>query len=276
MDEAIRDTPVGRVIRRNRDWIATLARMGFAAQALVYLTIGTLAGQFALGLGGHPTDTRGAIIEYGGGLVGGILLVLMAIGFAGYAVWRIVQAIADTEDKGRKAKGLAVRAGYFAGGLVNGWLSIVAIRVLFGEHLGNDDAARSWTAAFLAMPYGQEVIVAFGIGVMIYGAAQFRRAFRDEYRRKLETERMDAQTRTVARHVSKTGLSTRGAIYILAGIFLISAALNANPREAHDPGGVLAVVAQQRYGGVLLGAIAVGLLAYGGYAAFEAIYRRIK
>ena len=276
MDEALRNTEVGKVIRRNRRWIATAARLGFAAQALVYGTIGVLAGQYALGIGGRTTDTKGAIIEYGGGLVGGVLLVLMAIGFAGYAVWRMVQAIADTEDKGRELKGMFVRAGYFGGGLINGWLAIVAARVLTGERLGNDDAARSWTASFLELPFGAELVVLIGAGVIVYGAAQFQRAFGGEYRRHLETQRMNPEEQAMARRVSKTGLSTRGAIYILAGIFVISAALSSDPREAHDPGGVLAVVAGQPYGAILLAAIALGLLAYGGYAAFEAAYRRIR
>lgn len=276
MDGAIRDTAVGVVIRETRAWIESAARAGFAAQALVYGTIGVLAAQYALGIGGRPTDSRGAIIEYGGGLLGGILLVLMAIGFAGYAIWRMLQAIADTEDKGRSPKGLAVRAGYFGGGLINGWLSIVAVRVLTGERLGNDDSARSWTASFLELPYGAEIVVVLGVGIVIYGLAQFRRAFGGEYRKHLETQRMGPEERTVARHVSKAGLSARGTIYVLAGLFVMSAALNADPREAHDPGGVLAVVAHQPYGAYLLGLLAAGMLCYAAYAALEAVYRRIK
>jgi hypothetical protein len=259
-----------------RTWIEPAARAGFAAQALVYGTIGVLATMFAIGIGGRPTDTKGAIAEYGGGAVGSVLLVLMAIGFAGFAIWRIVQSIADTERKGRDLKGIAVRIGYFASALVNGWLAIIAVRVLFGERFATDQAARSWTARILSTAYGEELVVAFGIGVIVYGLAQFRRAFSHEYRKHLETDQMAVNEKRWARRVSIAGLSTRGAIYVLAGIFLISAALNHDPNEAHGPGGVLAEVARQPYGRFLLGAIALGMLAYAGYAGFEAAYRRIK
>jgi hypothetical protein len=133
--------------------------------------------------------------------------------------------------------------------------------------------ARSFRRA--STRYGAATIAAIGAGVIVYGAMQFRRAFGNEYRRHLELHRMDAGERTMARHVSRTGLSTRGAIYVLAGIFMISAACNADPSQAHDPGGVLAVVASQPYGAILLAAIALGLLAYAGYAVFQAFYRRL-
>jgi hypothetical protein len=259
-----------------RTWVEPAARAGFAAQALVYGTVGVLASMYALGIGGRTTDSKGAIAELGAGSLGGILLVLMALGFAGYAIWRVVQAVADTEGKGTDVKGIAVRVGYFAAAVVNGWLAVIALKVLFGERPRTDEAAQSWTARILSMEYGVELVVAIGIGVVIYGIAQFHRAFSDEYRRHLKTGEMGTQERALARGVSKTGLTTRGIIYLLAGIFLVTAALDADPAAAHDPGGVLAEVARQPYGRYLLGALALGLLAYAGYAAFEAAYRRIR
>src|SRR3712207_1208744 len=92
-----------------RAWVESAARAGFAAQALVYGTIGVLAAMYALGIGGRTTDTKGAIAELGSGSLGGVLLVLMALGFGGYAIWRVVQAVADTERKGSDLKGIAVR-----------------------------------------------------------------------------------------------------------------------------------------------------------------------
>nr|MBA3556337.1 DUF1206 domain-containing protein [Gemmatimonadales bacterium] len=44
-------------------WIERLARVGYAAKALLYATVGILAAQAALGRGGRTTDTRGALRE---------------------------------------------------------------------------------------------------------------------------------------------------------------------------------------------------------------------
>jgi len=42
-------------------WVERLARVGYAAKALLYGTIGILAAQAAFGEGGRTTDTRGAL-----------------------------------------------------------------------------------------------------------------------------------------------------------------------------------------------------------------------
>src|SRR5438128_10242426 len=78
-----------------RPWVAHCARAGFAARALVYATIGVLAGRAALGDGGKTTDTHGAIQSLGEGTFGQVVLVLVALGLTGYAVWRFIQGIVD-------------------------------------------------------------------------------------------------------------------------------------------------------------------------------------
>ena len=42
-------------------WMALLARLGYAIKGVVYLIIGFLAVQLAVGVGGKATDQRGAI-----------------------------------------------------------------------------------------------------------------------------------------------------------------------------------------------------------------------
>jgi hypothetical protein len=42
-------------------WVEGLARLGYAAKALLYITVGLLAAQAGLGRGGRTTDTHGAL-----------------------------------------------------------------------------------------------------------------------------------------------------------------------------------------------------------------------
>jgi hypothetical protein len=44
-------------------WIERLARVGYTAKGILYITIGYLAAEAALGAGGRVTDTRGALSE---------------------------------------------------------------------------------------------------------------------------------------------------------------------------------------------------------------------
>src|SRR5215210_5934662 len=69
-----------------------LARAGLAARGVVYAVIGVLAIKLALGDGGKTTNQRGALKTIAEQPFGTALLILVAIGLAGYALWRLVRA----------------------------------------------------------------------------------------------------------------------------------------------------------------------------------------
>jgi len=72
------------------DRMTLLARLGFAARGLVYVLIGWFAMDVALN-GGQPTDNQGALGTLAHAPLGHVLLGICALGFAGYAVWRLSQ-----------------------------------------------------------------------------------------------------------------------------------------------------------------------------------------
>src|SRR5688572_30309537 len=83
-------------------WIEKLARLGFAAKAVLYITIGVLASAAALRLGGTPAQgQRGAMGTIVDAPLGRGLLAVMAVGLFGYAAWKFVDAIMDPERNGR-------------------------------------------------------------------------------------------------------------------------------------------------------------------------------
>ena len=69
-----------------------LARAGLLARGAVYFVIGLLALKLALGIGGKATDQEGAMKAIAAQPFGKVLLVLLAIGLAGYALWRLTRA----------------------------------------------------------------------------------------------------------------------------------------------------------------------------------------
>jgi hypothetical protein len=73
-------------------WIKWLARLGMVCSALLWLLVGALAVGVAVGAGGETTDRTGALHEIGKQSWGKVLLILLAVGFAGYAVWRFTAA----------------------------------------------------------------------------------------------------------------------------------------------------------------------------------------
>src|SRR5262245_10093940 len=116
-----------RLYQEASPWIARLARLGYVAHGVVYLVIGGLAAQAALGGGGQPTGTKGALQTILRQPFGQGLLSIVALGLLGYSVWRFVQALKDPEHEGRSAAGVSKRLGYFISGVIHASLSIAAI-----------------------------------------------------------------------------------------------------------------------------------------------------
>ena len=69
-----------------------LSRAGFVARAAIYLIIGVLALELAVGVGGKATSQQGALQTLARQPFGKVLLVLVAVGLAGYAAWRLTRA----------------------------------------------------------------------------------------------------------------------------------------------------------------------------------------
>jgi hypothetical protein len=86
---------------------------------------------------------------------------------------------------------------------------------------------------------------------------------------------MDASTRQWVRRVCRFGMAARGVVFGIIGLFLLLAAWRNNPGEARGLGGALHSLQEQGYGPWLLGVVALGLVAYGGYQFVLARYRRI-
>ena len=92
-------------------WVERLGRLGLVAKAVLYAVVGLLAIQVARGGREESPDKGGALRTIAEQPFGKGLLVLLAIGLAAYALWRLAQGILDRDNEGEGLKGLAKRAG---------------------------------------------------------------------------------------------------------------------------------------------------------------------
>ena len=261
-----------------RTCVALLARVGFASKGIVYFIIGVLAALTAAGVGGRTTDSRGALEEIVRRPFGRLLLVIVAAGLAGYALWRFAQALNDTERKGSDAKGLAVRIGYACIGFVYVGLGYSAVRLILGEGAGqgSDESSKEWTARLLALPFGQWLVGAAGLGFIAFALYQCYKAYTAKFREKLEMGAMTEGSKSLLTRAGQIGLTARGVVFGVIGIFLIQAALRAKPNEARGLSGALRAFEQQPYGKWVLGVVALGLVAYGLFMFLMGRYCRIR
>lgn len=260
--------------RQASPWIEPLGRFGFAAKGVVYTIVGVLAIQTALGRGGETTDSQGALQRIAGAPFGRILLGIMAVGLVGYALWRFVQALLDTDNKGHDAKGRTARTFYAIVGVIYLGLAFSAVQLISGSG-GGGSSQQDWTARLMAQPFGTLLVALVGAGVIGVGGYQLYKGYTASFRKHLRSNEMSATEETWATRSGRLGYAARGIVFAIAGMLLIIAALRSNPDQPQGIGGALQTLAQQPYGPWLLGVVALGLIAYGIFCGVEARYRRM-
>jgi hypothetical protein len=259
-------------------WTERLARFGYATKGAVYMVVGVMATLAAVGMGGETTDTRGALQTIEDQPFGKFALGAVAFGLVGYVIWRWLQAIADTEGKGTRLKGIAIRIGYACSGLVYAGLALTAAKILIdvGDTDSSNEKAKDWTALLMSMPYGPWLVELAGACVIGFGLYQIYKGIKAKFLKRLKLGQMGKAKKTWATISGRVGYIARGVVFCIVGVFLMQAARHYNPNEAQGLKGALDVLARQAYGPWVLAAVAFGLFIYGFYMLVEARYRVIN
>jgi hypothetical protein len=275
-DEAKRDA------REGRGWYELVARVGLVAKGASYFLVGALAIKLALGDGGKATSRQGALQTLAQNTFGKVVLILLALGFAAYAVWRFVQAVAEREDPSEsEAKGegkkWAKRAGYVGRGLIYAGLTWTCVKLLLGAHnnQSQNEKAHKTAGEVLSWPAGRWIVGAAGLVVIGAGLWNVYKAFTQKFEEKWR-ERGGATVKKWGARIGTVGHVARGVVFGLIGVFVLKAALEYKPSDAIGLDGALQKLVNAPYGPWVLGATAVGLVAYGLYCAFDARYRDVS
>ena len=256
--------------------IESLARLGYASKALVYAIVGYLALAAALERGGRVTDTSGALRVVFQQPFGRFLLVVLAAGLCGYAVWRILDAIFDPDRHGTEFKGLVTRIGNVVRALVYGALGLEAFKLFRGLGGSSGREAEAWTARFFDLPLGEWLVGIAGLIVAIYGVSEVISAFKGGYSNTLDVTPIPPGFRRTSENISRVGIGARGVIITILGVFLVRAALTRNPSEAHGTRESMLELVNAVPRDWALMFIGVGLLAYAFDQAIHAWCRRIR
>ena len=248
-------------------WIERLARFGYAIRGILYITVGILAVQVALGRGGQITDKNGAIEAIGGQPFGKFLLVLVVAGLVGYSLWGFIRAILDPLDRGTDPKGIAQRLGYVVSGLSYGALIIPTVKYIMGSDSGGKSGStKDLTANLLHQPFGPWLVGLIGIIGIVGGLGQIFQGVKADFKKDLKFNQMNGREQDVAIKVGRFGMLARGVVFAMLGFFVVQAALNTDPNKAQGLDGALATLARQPHGPWLLGAVAFGLISFGVYS----------
>jgi hypothetical protein len=272
-EHAVRDAR--HAVQEFSPWVAWIGRLGFAAIGVVYILIGILAVQGASSLRGSGSGSRSALTYIETLPYGQIMLAIVAVGLAFYALWRFTQAFMDTDAKGSAAKGIAIRFGFAAIGVFYLGLALSALGVSIGSGSGGEASAQSRTAWLLEQPFGPLLVAAAGAAIIGGGIYFFYKAWTAKFKKTLLLSQMSKSEEKWGTRFGRFGFTARGVVFCIIGTFLVLAALHSNPGETRDFAGALRVVESQAYGAYLLMLIAFGLFSYGVFMLFLAKHRRM-
>jgi len=199
------------------------------------------------------------------------------LGLLAYALWRLFQGLLDPEKEGTNLRGIAKRLDHSLNGLFHASpASGAGVLVLGVSGGGGGGSPDDWTARFMAQPFGRWLTVILGLVIVGIGLFQFYKAYKADFRDELKLGEMSAREDTWATRVGRLGYAARGVVLGVIGTFLVQAALQTEPDKARGLGGALRTLARQPFGPYVLGAVALGLVAYGAFMFVMARYRKIK
>jgi hypothetical protein len=262
----------------DRAMIERLARLGYASIGAVYVIAGLLAAAAGLHAGGSTRGQQGAFAFILHQPFGRAILGVIAIGLAGYTIWRLIAGFADSEQRGSDAKGIALRIGSIARGVVYAVIAVEVVRMIVhraSEGGGSDANTKHWTARLMDAPFGRWLVGLAGLAVVGGGAYQLYKALFAKLSKRLHLESMDARLRRNVVAVSRFGIGARGVVFIIIGGSLLVAALQFDPNAAHGTSGALQQL-RRPFGGAPLVVVGIGLAAFGVYAFVNARYRSIR
>jgi uncharacterized membrane protein YidH (DUF202 family) len=254
--------------------VAALARGGLVSRGVVYAVIGVLALKLALGAqGGKTVSQQGALETIAHQTLGVALLLIVALGLAGYAIWRLLSAVKPSRAEDRKPQH---RIAGVASALAYTVIFVSAVKILLGAGAsGGSASARRETAGVLGWPAGPELVVIAGlvlIGVAVY------QGYKGAARKFLEDSRTDEMSPGTERAFTALGVAghvARAVVFALIGYGMIKAAIDYSPKNAVGLDGALHKLSTSTEGPLVLGIVAVGLIAFALYSVADARYREI-
>jgi len=251
--------------------LGLLGRVGLAAQGMCFGIIGALAIGVATNSGGATTDPQGALNALARHGWTRVLLVLLCIGFAAYAIWRLAQALFDRGDMGHAFGGLCRRAIQLVQGVAYIVLTVGAAKTLAGAGSQTGGERRA-AAGVLGWPAGRELVgfvatvLAVTACVLVYWALSRR------FEESLLSSELDRRTTRVVEVTGVVGLCALGVVAAIVAWFLFKAAVDFDPRTPVGIGGALAKLGASPYGSALLGITAAGLIVFCLFDLLQARY----
>ncbi|MCW3817494.1 DUF1206 domain-containing protein [Micromonospora sp. DR5-3] len=258
----------------NSRWLELLTRAGFVGYGILHLLFAWLALQIAFGRSGEEGNQNGALRTLGAQPLGKFLLVAIAIGLFAMATWQAFEAtIGHRGRRGRER--LFERVASVLRTVVFVWLAWTAVKVFEDASANAADQQQALTAKLMAGAGGRWLVGLAGLALAAVGIGMIGYGLKKKFERNLKIGQMTPKARIVARRLGMAGYAARGAVFAIAGLLIVVAAMKYDPAKARGLDAALRTLRDQSYGPVLLALAALGIAGFGIYCFLQSRYRRV-
>ncbi len=239
-------------------------RVGIVAYGIVHLLIAWVALQLAFGDRSGEASGSGALSQMAQTPLGGVLMYVVAAGFAALVVWQLIEAVVGHRDEDGK-KRVFKRLGSALKVVLYGSLGWTALKIAAGG--GSDGGGTDTTTAkIMQLPAGQVLVGLVGLGVLGYGGLLIYRGLSESFMDKLTAHGQAGDTGKAFVVFGKAGYVAKGlALFAVAALFLW-AAVTHDPKKSGGLDQALQKVLEQPFGSPILVVLAVGIACYGFFA----------
>jgi len=246
------------------------ASFGIATKGVVYFIIGGLTTMAAFGYGGKKSGS-GTVIDFiSKQSFGQILLILLAIGLLGYVFWRWYQAFTNPKDIENNAKGTVKRIAYFISGILYGALAVKAIVTVIGSNNGG----KSFTAKVFESDYATAIVIMIGLGLVGKGIYELYNAYSGKFKKDVQSAGIPHKAEKLVLNAGKVGHTSRGIVAGILGFLFLKTGVTgtADKLSKTDAFGFI----ENEFGSIVMGLIALGLVAYGVFMIIKAKYSSLS
>ncbi|WP_296716695.1 DUF1206 domain-containing protein [Erythrobacter sp.] len=242
-----------------------LVRVGYFSRAVLYIVLGFIA----LTSAGRVSEGTEGIFRAVEELPAGTLLLwVLVVGLAAYALFRLASPLFDIENNGSDAKGWAMRIGHAGSAIAHVALAWTAYQFATGQPSSGGQGASQAAAGVLSIQFGDVVIGLLGIAFFIAAAAQAQKGISGKFMQRISPAAPDA-----TRWVGAAGYLARAVVFVVIGWSLIETGfLASGAGNVKTLGDAVASLAGT---GWLFTVTAIGLLLFGLFSLILARYRII-
>jgi len=277
--------PTGQLVAEHPT-VVKLGRVGWAAKGVVYTLAGALAATVLFASLGWSTPATqeasptGAIKTIAGSAGGALLLWVLGAAMLLYAAWRIVSALMPG---GHDAEATLKRIGYAVSAVIYTTFALTAFTLARSSPAARNSGSNNGNAKVTnltarLMDHGGGRLLIGVVAVIVIGAGLYRlvKGLRQDVEDELDLSGMSPQRIRWTRRLGAVGEVGRGVAIGLIGIFFLRAAITFDPQEATGLDGALRRLTTDWWGLLVVGAVAVGFIAYGLFCLATFTRRRLQ